>query len=85
MQVIVLSSAIPGEPEIGEKGFSLLGGRPEETGDDANDPMDFLDIAAIEYTDMNVIEIDEDWDEEEDPLPEILKGVTSYNEYTWII
>ena len=47
--------------------------------------MDFLSVSAIVYTAMNVISVDEDWNIESDPLPEILKGVTSYNEYTWII
>ena len=34
---------------------------------------------------MNVVSVDEDWDVEKDPLPEILKGVSSYNEYTWVV
>ena len=47
--------------------------------------MSFLGISAVEYTAMNVVSVDEDWDVEKDPLPEILKGVSSYNEYTWVV
>ena len=84
--MIVLSSAIPGQPAIGEKGFSVIGGRPQITGDDANDPMDFLKIGAVNYTATNKISADTDYNTTSKfPIPVILKGVTSYNQYTWIV
>jgi hypothetical protein len=85
LQVIVLASAIPGTPQVGEKGFSVLGGRPETEGDDANDPMQYLSLGAIEYIATNTISVDTKWDIVTTPLPIIKKGLTSYNEYTWTL
>ena len=56
------------------------------TGDDANDPMDFLKIGAVNYTATNKVSYDTDYNTTNGyPIPVILKGVTSYNQYTWIV
>ena len=52
-EVVVLASAIPGSPQVGEKGFAVLGGRLDNSGDDSNEPMSYLKIGAVKYTGLN--------------------------------